>query len=268
MKLSRDVSSRDLDPFFPVILSTHYRFYVAAQEAGVREVNMEALISRADTIHPLTKKRKSSLSVSHTHRVRPAKVTSRGPKPQSRSRNYKGKHRDISEATSIPDATLSSVARRTIIPPSLLPPPDPSTQVTRKQEQEKDAFPHISDKKLKARLSSHRSLAATRSMQVTDAALLLPTSAGLIEATDPLDRTWKVTQANLLQNEGVGREAAAGRRELVLDGGGAGGFKTRWTRNGRHTVMVGRRGHLASVDWMTGSVHAEIQLKETCRDVT
>ncbi|KAF8514977.1 NUC141 domain-containing protein [Gautieria morchelliformis] len=232
---------------------------------------MEALISRADAILPLTKKRKSSSSASGTHGVvksRPAKVSSRSPKSQARSRHSKGKDRNVSETVSIPDATLSSVARRTTIPPSLLPPPDPSTQVKRKQEQEKDAFPHISDKKLKARLSSHRSLAATRSMQVTDAALLLPTSAGLIEATDPLDRTWKVTQGDLLQNEGVGREAAAGRRELVLDGGAGGGFKTRWTRNGRHTVMVGRRGRLASVDWMTGSVHAEIQLKETCRDVT
>ena len=231
---------------------------------------MDALISRADAIRPITKRRKSSLSTLQTpstFKARPANVTSRGPRHPSRSRSSKGKVRNVSDPAATPDATLSSVARRTTIPASLLPPPDPTAKDKDRQE-EKDAFPHIIDKKLKARLNSHHSLATARSIQVTDAALLLPTSAGVIEATDPLDRTWRVAQSDLLENEGVGRDAAAGRRELVLDDGAGGRFKTRWTRNGRHTVMVGRRGQLASVDWMTGAVHAEIQLKETCRDVT
>lgn len=234
---------------------------------------MDALISRADAIIPLTKKRKSSLSVSHipsASNYRPGKVTSRHPRSPSRFRSSKGPLHNASDPAGVPDATLSSVAKRTTIPASLLPPPEPSAKEKDRQKhnEKKDAFPHIADKKLKARLNSHRSLATTPSLEVTDAALLLPTSAGVIEATDPLDRTWRVTQSDLLESEGVARDAATGRRELVLDDGGGGGFKTRWTRNGRHTVMVGRRGHLASVDWMTGSVHAEIQLKETCRDVT
>jgi U3 small nucleolar RNA-associated protein 7 len=236
-------------------------------------VSMDALISRADAVRPITKKRKSSFATSrpgNAFKSRPATAASRSPKSQSQSRKFKGRLGNGSKQDSSPDATLSSVSRRTTIPASLLPPPDPSAKDKGKQKEneEKDAFPHISDKKLKARLNSHRLLATARSTQVTDAALLLPTTAGLVEATDPLERTWRVTQSELLQNEGVGREAAAGRRELVLDDGTGGGFKTRWTRNGRHTVMIGRRGHLASVDWMTGSVHAEIQLKETCRDVT
>ena len=229
---------------------------------------MDALISRADAIRPITRKSKSA---SHFEfKTRPPKGTSRSSNLQSRSKKIKGKSENETKRDSSPDATLSSVARRTTIPASLLPPPDPSSKNKGKQKEnnEKDAFPHISDKKLKAKLNSHRSLATARSMQVTDAELLLPTSVGLVEATDPLERTWRVTQTELLQNEGVGRDAAAGRRELVLDDGSGGGFKTRWTRNGRHNVMVGRRGHLASVDWMTGSIHAEIQLKETCRDVT
>ncbi|KAF8590691.1 BING4CT-domain-containing protein [Ramaria rubella] len=224
---------------------------------------MDALISRADGIRPITKKHKSSLSLSRSHNAfKSHPATSRGPKTQKHT--HKKPRKDIDTA---PDATVSSVARRTTIPSSLLPPPDPSTKGKQKKE-EKDGFAYIQDRKLKARLNMQRSLAAARSTQVSDAELLLTTSAGHVEATDPLERTWRVTQKELLEDDGVGRDAAAGRRELVLDDGGGGGFKTRWTRNGRHTVMVGRRGHLASVDWMTGDIHAEIQLKETCRDVT
>lgn len=233
---------------------------------------MERLISRADAIRPINKKRKPSFSASHAEtafKARPARATTfRSSKSHSKSRSSKSKPRDEAKMVSAPDATLSSVARRTTIPTSLLPPPDPKVKGKRKQDEEKDAFPHISDKKLKARLNSHRSLATSRTSQVTDVELLLPTSAGLIEVTDPLERTWRVTQTVLVGDEGIGRDAAAGRRELLLDNGAGGGFKTRWTRNGRYTVLVGRRGHLSSVDWMTGSVHAEIQLKETCRDVT
>jgi hypothetical protein len=31
---------------------------------------------------------------------------------------------------------------------------------------------------------------------------------------------------------------------------------------------VGKSGHVATFDWMTGTLHSELQLKETCRDIT
>lgn len=36
----------------------------------------------------------------------------------------------------------------------------------------------------------------------------------------------------------------------------------------RHLAIVGRKGHVATFDWQTGTMHAELQLRETCRDVT
>lgn len=36
----------------------------------------------------------------------------------------------------------------------------------------------------------------------------------------------------------------------------------------RHLALVGRRGHTATFDTLTGNVHSELQLKETCRDIT
>ena len=232
---------------------------------------MDALISRANFLQPTSKKRKSSLSIPRSpNALKSTTNRSRSAKSQRRLHQSSVKSKSEPKTALAPDATLSSVARRTTIPASFLPPRDPSatTDGKPKQKEAKDAFGHIEDRKLRAKLNSQRSLAASRSTQISNAELLLPTSGGYIEATDALERTWRVTQNDLLENEGVGRDGAAGRRELVLDDGAGGGFKTRWTRNGRHMAIVGRRGHLASVDWMTGGVHAEIQLKETCRDVT
>ncbi len=36
----------------------------------------------------------------------------------------------------------------------------------------------------------------------------------------------------------------------------------------RHLAMAGRTGHLATFDWKTGTLHAELQVQETCRDIT
>lgn len=38
--------------------------------------------------------------------------------------------------------------------------------------------------------------------------------------------------------------------------------------NCRHLGIVGKNGHVASFDWMAGTMHAELQLRETCRDFT
>ena len=36
----------------------------------------------------------------------------------------------------------------------------------------------------------------------------------------------------------------------------------------RHLAIMGRTGHVATFDWMTGTLHSELQLQETCRDIT
>ena len=33
-------------------------------------------------------------------------------------------------------------------------------------------------------------------------------------------------------------------------------------------AIVGRKGHVGTFDWQVGTLHAELQLKETCRDIT
>lgn len=36
----------------------------------------------------------------------------------------------------------------------------------------------------------------------------------------------------------------------------------------RHLAIAGRKGHVSTFDWQTGTLHAELQLQETVRDIT
>jgi hypothetical protein len=36
----------------------------------------------------------------------------------------------------------------------------------------------------------------------------------------------------------------------------------------RHLAIVGKSGHVATFDWQTGTLHTELQLRETCQDIT
>ena len=36
----------------------------------------------------------------------------------------------------------------------------------------------------------------------------------------------------------------------------------------RHLAIAGHMGHVSTFDWQTGTLHTELQLQETCRDIT
>ncbi|KAJ7363775.1 BING4CT-domain-containing protein [Mycena albidolilacea] len=152
------------------------------------------------------------------------------------------------------DNTSDSVKQRTQVPKSL---------------QDKDlalsvpAHKHIANKKLRTELVRNATQAARAKTLLEDAELLLTEDAGLMQAEGALERTWRVSQSEIL--EGAGQDSARGRREWKLDGGP---YRSRYTRNGRHLAIVGSMGHAATFDWLTGTLHAELQLQETCRDIT
>ncbi|WFD33944.1 putative U3 small nucleolar RNA-associated protein 7 [Malassezia cuniculi] len=93
--------------------------------------------------------------------------------------------------------------------------------------------------------------------------------AGMIEVDDELERTARVTQDQI--REAVGIDTA--RKSFTLDLGGKKGtvglgpYRCDYTRNGRHLLIGGRKGHLAAFDWQSGKLSCEIQVKETVRDV-
>ncbi|KAH8109904.1 BING4CT-domain-containing protein [Phellopilus nigrolimitatus] len=158
-----------------------------------------------------------------------------------------------------PDRTSTSIHTTTSLPRSLR----PSEPLPKKGVK---SHAHIPNKSLRLELD-RRAAHAVRTKAARDDAALLTTAVGAepgrLEADGDMERTWRVGQAEIAR--AVGAEAASQRREWVLDGGP---YRTRYTRNGRHLAIAGRNGHVASFDWQTGTVHAELQLRETCRDVT
>ncbi|KAH9973672.1 WD40-repeat-containing domain protein [Lactifluus volemus] len=111
-------------------------------------------------------------------------------------------------------------------------------------------YNYIANKKLRTTLHRQSANSERSKALLKDAELLLPNDAGNME--DEIVSS-------------VSDEAARGRKEFVLDGGP---YRAKYTRNGRHMAVVGQRGHVATFDWRTGTMHSELQLRETCRDIT
>ncbi|EEB95317.1 hypothetical protein MPER_05728 [Moniliophthora perniciosa FA553] len=192
---------------------------------------MDSLIAKADAIQPISKKRKKGSQSSVP-----------GPSAPSSSKAH--------------DQTFNSIVKQTSVPKSL----------RRTKTLPDGAVPkhnHIANKKLRAELVRTSSHIAHSKVLLEDAEMLLTGEEGKMEVEGEMDKTWRVGQAEILQ--GAGQEAAKGRRELKLEGGP---YRSRYTRNGRHLAIAGKTGHVATFDWQTGTVHTELQLQESCRDIT
>ncbi|KAJ7176566.1 BING4CT-domain-containing protein [Mycena filopes] len=152
------------------------------------------------------------------------------------------------------DSTDDSLKKRTGVPKSLQD-QNPVLNVP--------AHKHIANKKLRTELVRHATHTARSKALLEDAEMLLTEDAGLMQAEGELERTWRVSQSEILVD--AGQDAVRGRREWKLDGGP---YRSRYTRNGRYLAIVGSMGHASTFDWQTGTLHAELQLQETCRDIT
>ena len=141
---------------------------------------MDALISKADAIQPLTKKRKTFHSTPKEGKKRPQDASS--------------------------DRTLHSIAKHTSVPKSL-----------NKLPEAQPTHTHIANKKLRAELNRHTAQAARAKALLEDAEMLLADEVGKIEVEGEMERTWRVSQDEICR--GAGQEAAKGRREWKLDGG-------------------------------------------------
>ena len=204
---------------------------------------MDALIARADAIKPLSE-------------LKEPKRRNTGKEKERDTSKSKGKSKEDKNS----DYTLQSISSHTSVPKSLavLPASDPSSS--------KNAIPkynHIANKKLRTQLVHQHVLNSNLSQTALETQQnllqLAADDAGSIQITDPLEKTWRISQAEIQSSVGV--EAAKGRRELTF-GPGQGARRIKWTRNGRHMVFISGKGgtKVSSIDWLGGKVHSEVDL--------
>lgn len=156
---------------------------------------MDALLAKADAIRPY-KRRKFNDDGSY-------------------SKKHTGKDVEL-------DSTAKSVLHHTSLPKSLRPGSPPPNETKK--------YSHISDKKLRAKLSQQSVHSARSKALLEDAAFLLEhEESGTMEVEGELEKTWRVGQDEVI--ESAGQEAAKGRREWKLDGGP---YRSRYARNGRY----------------------------------
>ena len=122
----------------------------------------------------------------------------------------------------------------------------------------------VRDKKLAASLQHTERKHRGASRSAAAAEILLTEEAGLLEAEGDVAETWRFSQREIKRNVDV----ATSRKVIDLSLNEFGPYRSRFTRNGRHLLLGGARGHIALINWQDYSVTAEWHVKETVRDVT
>lgn len=79
-----------------------------------------------------------------------------------------------------------------------------------------------------------------------------------------MEKTFKYSQSAIKKE--VNLETRHKLFDLKLDDFGP--YAINYTRNGRHLLLGGRKGHIAAFDWRLAKLHCELYVNETVRDVS
>lgn len=120
----------------------------------------------------------------------------------------------------------------------------------------------IGDAKLKGEMGRQEWLNKEAAIRAAKSEILQPHEAGYLEA-EGMEKTFKFTQSAI--KGAVDKASARKAFELRME---YGPYKQRYTRNGRHLLVGGQKGHVALIDWSVGKVKTEIHLRESVRDVS
>lgn len=77
-----------------------------------------------------------------------------------------------------------------------------------------------------------------------------------------MEKTYNFTQQKLLPH--LSKTAQKSRFDLKFEK--LGPYCVDLTRNGRHMLIAGAKGHIGTFDWKQGKLGCEIQVQETIRD--
>lgn len=120
------------------------------------------------------------------------------------------------------------------------------------------------DKKLNAMLEKQSVLKEETKTRLKEQAQIFNTEdRGFLEVEQERERTLKVNQGQLKELLPV--QAAQNIFDLTLQEYGPYAFDV--TRNGRHLLLGGKKGHLSLLDWKRKDLVSEFQAKQLIRDV-
>ena len=94
------------------------------------------------------------------------------------------------------------------------------------------------------------------------AEILLPASQGSLQLSNPLDRTWRLSQDKLKPALDVRTQAKI--FDLKMDEFGP--YTARYTRNGKFLLLAGRKGHVSLMNYHALSLESESHLKDQVED--
>ncbi|XP_076233306.1 WD repeat-containing protein 46 [Calliopsis andreniformis] len=120
----------------------------------------------------------------------------------------------------------------------------------------------IKNKVLKKKLITKEKVIHGTVKDAARAELLLTEDYGCLEA-DPGEVTIQYKQKQIADN--VDLTSASKHFNLQLQ---FGPYSIKYTRNGRHLVLGGRKGHVAALDWVTKKLACEMNVMESVHDVS
>jgi len=96
------------------------------------------------------------------------------------------------------------------------------------------------------------------------AEILLTETEGFLEPENALEKTYKFTQHHMKNVVDMNTQA----KMLDLKLPQFSPYNLRWTKNGRHLIIGGRKGHVSVIDTLRNEQQTEILVQETVRDVS
>lgn len=127
---------------------------------------------------------------------------------------------------------------------------------------EKNNTKGIRSAALKKSLNDAEKFAKHSIEEAAKAEILLTEEAGYIEA-EGMEDTWRFSQNSLRQHV----DARTAKKMFDLQMNQFGPYTMDFTRNGRHCLLGGRKGHVASFEWEKFNLTNELHLRETVRDI-
>ncbi|XP_069602384.1 WD repeat-containing protein 46 isoform X2 [Ranitomeya imitator] len=141
-------------------------------------------------------------------------------------------------------------------------PPVPEDQLSkyeraRKAEEEMHTF-----RSVKSHLRKEESKVQNALSRAAKHDLLLPEEAGFLEGDEGED-TSTITQQDIADVVDI----TSASKYFTLSLNQFGPYRMNYSRNGRHLLLAGQRGHVASMDWHTKKLLCEMNVMETVNDV-